>query len=121
MRTRPRFSLFALLGIALAGCGGVAASPVDAALPMCTSTPVMPADTFCKIFVARCPLTIAGYTNMGECVASYSALTTKKPNKQKCQAYHLCQAVDYPAGADRDNHCGHATGFAGNQACEQED
>jgi hypothetical protein len=107
--------------LALAGCSGGAASPVDAALPMCTSTPVMPPDDFCKIFVASCPLTRAGYTTMSACVASYGALTTAKPNKQKCQAYHLCQAIDYPAGDDRDNHCGHATGFVGNQACEQED
>jgi len=55
---------------------------------------------------------------MEQCVASYGALTTAKPNQQKCQSYHLCQAVAFPAGDNRDNHCGHATGFVGNQACE---
>ena len=94
----------------------------DTALPLCMSTPKMSVEAFCRIFVASCPLTHEGYTSMSECLTSYAALTTTKPNRQQCQAYHLCQAVDYPAGDDnRANHCGHATGFVGNQACEQDD
>jgi hypothetical protein len=75
--------------------------------------------TFCQIFVASCPLTHDGYTSMDQCVASYTALTTTMPMKQQCQSYHLCQAVAFPPGDNRDSHCGHATGFVGNQACEQ--
>jgi hypothetical protein len=122
---RHRLSFVALGWLALASCGGGAASTdggADTALPLCMSTPKMSVEAFCKIFVASCPLTHEGYTSMSECLTSYTALTTTKPNRQQCQAYHLCQAVDYPAGDDnRANHCGHATGFVGNQACEQDD
>jgi hypothetical protein len=117
----------AWLFVLATACGGSpAGSPGDgAALPTCTSTvdgaAAMSPATFCQIFVASCPLTIDGYTGMADCLASYTALTTTKPNKQRCQSYHLCQAVAFPAGANRDNHCGHATGFPGNQACEQLD
>ncbi len=122
---RLGLSILTLSWLALPGCGGGTSSSDaatgDAALPMCMSTPKMSVEAFCRIFVATCPLSRAGYTSMSECVASYAALTTTKPNRQQCQAYHLCQAVDYPPGDDRDNHCGHATGFVGNQACEQTD
>lgn len=110
--------------LAVGGCGGGAAAPSDgAAAPMCTSTsdgaPAMSPATFCAIFLPGCGTGLAGYGSMSECVASYSALTTTKPVRQACQSYHLCQAIAFEPGSNRDNHCGHASGFAGNQACEQ--
>lgn len=116
------------LGVLLLGsCGGSSANPGDGGgtqLPACTTTsdsaPAMSPATFCKIFTAICGDSHAGYANMSECLASYSALTTTKPNRQQCQSNHLCQAVPL-AGDYRENHCGHATGFLGNQACEQID
>jgi hypothetical protein len=122
-----RWLFLSSCALALAGCGSSSsANPGDGGgVPTCTSTvefgPAMSAATFCQIFVASCPLSLDGYTTMSECVASYSALTTTKPKKQECQSFHLCQAVEFPAGDNRASHCGHATGFAGNQACEQID
>jgi hypothetical protein len=92
---------------------------------MCTSTTdqsaAMDPTTFCRIFIPSCGTARAGYGSMSECVTTYTALTTTKPNRQQCQSYHLCQALFFAPGDDRDNHCGHATGFLGNQACEQID
>jgi hypothetical protein len=129
MPRRPeRFWLLALGTLALGACGTSGSSPKDAAsgdgtvLPMCTSTtadaPTMSPATFCEIFISICGTTHAGYASVSECVASYEALTTTKPMRQQCQSYHLCQA-EALTGDDRANHCGHATGFLGNQACEQ--
>lgn len=118
-----RLLIVSLAAVALGACGGTAATPGDgAAVPACTTIeggPAMAAATFCQIFIASCPLSVEGYKSMSECVASYTGLTTTKPVRQACQSYHLCQAVESDVGANRDNHCGHATGFTGNQACEQ--
>jgi len=124
--TSPTRFVSSLSVLVTLGCGNSGGPANDGStIPMCTSTmdgsPAMAPATFCQIFTASCPLTQAGYTNMNECVASYTALTATKPMKQMCQSYHLCQAITFPAGAIRDNHCGHATGFPGNQACEQPD
>jgi hypothetical protein len=114
--------------LVIAGCGGsTPAGPSNdgstdgSALPPCMYTPVMPATTFCQIFIPSCGTARGGYTSMNECVATYGALTTTKPMRQACQSRHLCQALEYPVGAERDLHCGHATGFPGNQECEQPD
>ncbi len=75
--------------------------------------------TFCAIYIASCGTSREGYGSMAECVATYGALTTTKPNRQMCQSSHLCTAVSFEPGDIRDNHCGHATGFPGNRNCEQ--
>lgn len=123
MRTVGR-SLAILLGaLALGACEGTAASPGDggAMLPACVPVPAMPAATFCALFVPSCGTSHVGFASAAACASTYGALTTTKPMQQACLSRHLCQALDYAPGADRDNHCTHATGVPGNGECELPD
>jgi hypothetical protein len=74
----------------------------------------MSAATFCAIFVPSCGTSHAGFTSVAECASTYEAKTAQ----QACLSRHLCTALDYPPGADRDAHCGHATGAPGTVECE---
>jgi hypothetical protein len=100
--------------------GGAAGSDGGTVIPACTSTSdtstAMTAETFCKIFLADCGTTHAGYATMTDCMSAYTA-SAALPKRHMCISYHLCNAASM-TGEGRAAHCGHAS-TPGTAPCAQ--